>query len=261
MANSEPVMPQGFRLLHLEEVDSTNSEASRQIANGVEGPLWIWADRQTAGRGRRGREWVSEPGNLFCTLVLPVDKSVAEAAKLTFVASLAAADTVGHFAPPADVKVKWPNDVLLSNEKIVGILLESSGANAFTNGQKVVLSIGIGINLSSHPEMVETAATSLKSRGFEEPHPSKALSLLAEQFCFWLEQWRTGGFEPIRTAWLAKAKGVGQDIAVKLPQETLNGVFLDLDPTGALILKLADGSLKPINAGEVFFNTVGNSNE
>ena len=252
MASSEPNLPPGYDLQRLPEIDSTSSEAFRQIAEGVRGPKWIWADRQIAGRGRRGREWVSQAGNLFCTLILPVDKPIAEASKLSFVASLAAADTVQQYAANLNVQVKWPNDVLLCDKKIVGILLESNSTD-LAGEEGVILTIGIGINLVSHPENVETEATSLKSQGIDPPSTADVLSTLSECFENWFKEWRSNGFGKIRQRWLDKAKGLGGEIVVRLPQETLNGVFHDLDPSGALVLREAEGGVKLINAGEVFF--------
>ncbi len=251
MSETSVTLPDGVELLHFEEIDSTSSEAARQIAAGNETPTWIWADRQVAGRGRRGREWVSQSGNLFCTLMLPVTVTVAEAAKLSFVAALAGAAMVEHFAPGADVQVKWPNDVLLRGKKVMGILLESNTSTI--DQDKIVLSIGIGVNLTSYPDNVETKATSIQSQGFEAPLPADALSVLANETHRLLAIWEQKGFGPLREAWLAKAKGVGQDIRVRLPHETLLGVFDGLDDTGALVLKKSDGGVQLITAGEVFF--------
>ena len=251
MSEKTVSLPDGYRLLHFAEIDSTSSEAARQIEAGNVVPTWIWADRQTSGRGRRGRQWVSETGNLFCTVILPVTVSVAEAAKLSFVAALAGAGVVEHFAPAAEVKVKWPNDVLLRDSKVMGILLESQGTSS--EDENTVLTIGMGLNLVSYPDNVENIATSIRSQGFEAPSSEDALNKLATDFQHWLEMWETNGFAPIRQAWLAKAKGVGQDIRVRLPQETLYGVFEDLDESGALILRKSDGRSQLINAGEVLF--------
>lgn len=254
MAGAHPTLPKGYNLLHLSEVDSTSSEATRRGDDPK--PLWIWADRQTSGRGRRGREWVSQDGNLFCTLCLNLEGEITNAARLSFVAAIAAADTVASFVSGSkhEVKVKWPNDVLLKQKKIVGILLESTTAD--TDGLPVVvLSVGIGINLASHPEIAERPATSLKAENIPVPGTGEALTKLAHCFDEWFLEFCDKGFEPIRKAWLARAKGVGQDIEVRLPNQTLRGVFRDLDPTGALVLDAEDGSRRLVSAGEVFFNS------
>jgi BirA family transcriptional regulator, biotin operon repressor / biotin---[acetyl-CoA-carboxylase] ligase len=98
--------PSGYRHIHFETIGSTNDEARRLAASGDCGPVWITAGEQTAGRGRRGRVWVSPKGNLMSTLLLNPQRPAPECAQLSFVSAIAAADTVAHFAPEADVKVK-----------------------------------------------------------------------------------------------------------------------------------------------------------
>ena len=143
-------LPWGYDLIHFEEIDSTMDEARRQAAKGVSGPLWIMADRQTKGRGRRSRTWESGAGNLLCTLLINPGIAAAEAAKLSFLTALCVGETLDHFLGAAHrVRLKWPNDVLLDGRKAAGILLESvSGGGGMTEW----LAIGIGINLARHPE-------------------------------------------------------------------------------------------------------------
>ena len=124
---------------------------------GETGPLWIVARRQSAGRGRRGREWSSETGNLAATLLTVVRRPPAEAAQLTFVAALAVADLLDAYAPPALVSIKWPNDVMLDDRKASGILLES-GAH---DSGGLWLAVGIGVNLAHAPTNTERPATAL----------------------------------------------------------------------------------------------------
>ena len=115
--------PRGYRKAHHAEIDSTNSEARRLADAGDAGAVWIVADRQTAGRGRRGRVWQTQPGNLAATVLLrPEGNHVAQ---LSFAAALAVSDMVSAFAPHAEIAVKWPNDVLAGGRKIAGILLEA----------------------------------------------------------------------------------------------------------------------------------------
>ena len=110
--------PQGYALREWAEIDSTNEEARRLAAKGEQGPIWLRADRQTAGRGRRGRAWVSSTGNLAATLLIVPEKPASECAQLSFVTAIAAADTASGFAPLADIKVKRPNEVLASGKKL-----------------------------------------------------------------------------------------------------------------------------------------------
>lgn len=240
--------PAGYGLKSFDEIDSTNEEARRLAAQGEFGPLWIAAARQTAGRGRRGRAWVSPVGNLSATLLLAPGKPASECAQLSFAAALAASDAVASFG--ADAKVKWPNDVLVGGRKIAGILLES----ASTGGASPTwLAIGVGVNLAHHPADTEFPATSFPALGIAAPDPKEALTRLAASFAKWYETWRTGGFPPIRDAWLSRALGLGTRIRARLQNEETTGLFEGIDVDGALLLREAQDRLRVIAAGEVFF--------
>jgi BirA family biotin operon repressor/biotin-[acetyl-CoA-carboxylase] ligase len=235
--------PQGYsRQLHA-ELDSTNEEARRLAEAGEVGPVWIMAERQSAGRGRRGRAWATAPGNLATTLLLRPDAPQNVSGQLSFAAALAAADMISHFAPDAVVTVKWPNDVLADGKKLAGILLEGGAG---------WLAIGTGVNLASHPQGTEFPATSLAGLGIAPPSADEALTVLAARFAHWYDLWMKTGFETLRAAWLARAFGVGAPIRARLPQETCEGVFEGIDADGALLLNQA-GQVRAIAAGEVFF--------
>ncbi len=236
-----------MRVEHLAEIDSTNEEARRRALAGERGPLWLRADVQTAGRGRRGRAWASAGGNLFATGLYTLDEGAREAAQLSFAAALSAA-AVADAAGVAEARLKWPNDVLVAGRKVSGLLLESGAAP----GGGLWLAVGVGINLASHPEDSERPATNLSAHG-ERLSPERALAILAEAFDAWLMRWRTEGFAPIRQAWLARAHALGERCQARLDGETVTGVFADLGADGALRLDLADGTRRHIAAGDVFF--------
>jgi BirA family biotin operon repressor/biotin-[acetyl-CoA-carboxylase] ligase len=233
----------GARIAAYGELDSTNSEARRLAEAGEPGPLWIIAERQTAGRGRRGRVWDSAPGNLAATLLLRPEAPIAIVGQLSFVAALAVAEMAAHFAPRATITVKWPNDVLAEGRKLAGILLEAGPG---------WLAIGIGVNLASFPQGTEFPATSLVQLGLAPPTPDDALSVLAARFAHWYAAWMNEGFETVRAAWLARAGGLGLPIRARLPHETREGVFEGIDSAGALLLN-EQGRVSTIAAGEVFF--------
>jgi BirA family biotin operon repressor/biotin-[acetyl-CoA-carboxylase] ligase len=245
-----PAWPSGYALRHFHEIDSTNEEARRLARSGQAAPLWIIADMQTQGRGRRGRAWQSPTGNLAASLFLRPHKSAAECAQLSFLSALAVADTVGRYATGSDIRVKWPNDVLVDERKIAGILLESASA---TGNRLDWLAVGIGINLAGHPEDTEFPATSLKGMGCEPPSPRGALCLLATSWAKWYDVWMTGGFEPIRDAWLARATRLGTRIRARLQDGETFGLFEGIDDSGALILRESQNRTRVIAAGEVFF--------
>lgn len=242
--------PQGYALREWVEIDSTNEEARRLAAKGERGPLWLRADRQTAARGRRGRGWESPVGNLAATLLVAPEKSASECAQLSFVTAIAAADTASGFAPSADIKVKWPNDILADGKKFVGILLESTSS---ADATLAYLAIGVGMNIAYFPPNLEYPVTSLAALGVSVPSASEAVTQLAAHFAKWYDIWMTSGFTPIQDAWLARAAGLGTRIRARLTREETSGVFEGIDNTGALILREAQGRVRTIAAGEVFF--------
>ena len=240
-------------ILLLDQTDSTNAEARRRADAGETGPLWIVARRQSAGRGRRGRQWESQDGNLFSTLMQVTRKSPAEAAQVTFVAALAIADLLDAWAPASLVTIKWPNDVMLAGQKASGVLVESG---AHESGG-LWLAVGIGINLVSAPEGTERPATALAHhlRGDAASPPSTevAAAKLAEAFNVWMTRWETLGFQPILDAWSARTAGLDGPAVARLGRETIEGRAEGVASDGALKLRLADGSLRLISAGDVFF--------
>jgi BirA family biotin operon repressor/biotin-[acetyl-CoA-carboxylase] ligase len=245
---SEGLWPAGYGLKSCDELDSTNAEARRMADSGEQGPLWIIAARQTAGRGRRGRSWESATGNLAATLLIRPTRPLTQWAQLSFAAAIAAADMAAQLAPAAHIAVKWPNDILADGRKLAGILLETAGPSSTDQA----LAIGIGVNLAAHPDGTEFPATSLAALGVRPPPPEDALALLAAGFAGWYEVWRTDGFSPIRDAWLARAAGLGQRIRARLPDRERMGVFEGIDADGALLLNEA-GRTIAIAAGDVFF--------
>ena len=242
----------------LDEIDSTNAEARRRAEAGEITSQWIIARRQSAGRGRRGREWNSDTGNLFATLLTLTRKPPAEAAQVTFVAALAVADLLDAFAVPGVVSIKWPNDVLIAGEKASGILIES-GVHA---SGALWLAIGIGVNLAHAPEGTERPATSLaahlRSDVAYPPPIEAAATVLAEAFAVWQARWDSLGFQPILDAWTARTEGLDGPCVARLGHETINGVAEGVAPDGALRLRTADGALRLISAGDVFFGADAN---
>lgn len=240
-------------VLLLDQIDSTNAEARRRAEAGETGPLWIAAHRQTAGRGRRGRVWEASTGNLFSTLLTTTRRSPAEAAQVTFIAALAVADLLDRYAPPSLVTIKWPNDVMLAGVKACGILVES-GAHADGG---LWLAVGIGVNLAEAPVGTERPATALSHHLSADhvapPKVERAAEELAETFGVWLERWETLGFSPILDAWGARTRGLDGPAIARLGHETVEGRAEGVAPDGALKLRLADGSLRLISAGDVFF--------
>lgn len=237
-----------FRLVGFGRVASTSDEAMRLAAAGAPEGTLVWAKEQAAGRGRRGRSWVSPPGNLYLSLLLRPAGPAADAAQLGFAAALAVAEAVESLAPAAaPLTCKWPNDVLMRGRKLAGILLELQSAPA---GGLAWLIVGVGINIAAHPDGTETPAIALAAAG-AAPAPEALLALWAARMETWLAQWRRDGFAPLRAAWLARAHGLGAELRVRLPREEFSGRFAGLDETGRLLVDTAAGR-RPVAAAEVF---------
>ena len=230
-----------------ETLDSTNEEASRLASNGERGPLWIVARSQSAGRGRRGRDWISSPGNLFASYLIEIDVAPAICAELSFVAALALGDLVAGYASGADTTLKWPNDILLNSRKVAGILIE-----VVTAGTASRVIVGCGVNLAHCPEGTEYPATSIAEFAEEAPNPQDALGRLVVSWDAWYEVWRNRGFEAIRSAWLTRADGLGKKLTVRLEDSEIEGVFESLADDGTLLLRVEGGSLERVTAGDVF---------
>lgn len=237
---------------HYLTLDSTNDEARRLAGGGEAGPLWVVADSQTGGRGRRGRSWVSKPGNLFTTLLIQAPTPNEACSQLSFVAALAVSDTVASLAPSARVTLKWPNDILLEGRKVAGILLESSGREGLCKGW---VAVGMGINLAHFPIDAAFPAIAVASVTGAAPDRDAVLAGLDQSWQYWFAIWRESGFEPLRQAWLARVAGLGDPIVARLGNRDLEGVFQDLDGDGALILRQAGGALVRVTAGDVFFRS------
>jgi BirA family biotin operon repressor/biotin-[acetyl-CoA-carboxylase] ligase len=232
------------------EIDSTNAEAKRRGEVGDSGPMWITATRQSAGRGRRGRNWETEAGNLAATYFFTTNQSAAEVAQHSFVAALAVADLASAYVPTSLVSVKWPNDVLIAGRKTAGILIESSTRP----GGGLWVAVGIGVNLAHPPTEAAYPATAFSEHMTAPPPPPlDALEKLSEAFERWRLLWRRAGFAPIAEAWTKRAHGLGETCTARLPNETVEGIAEGIDEDGALRLRVAAGRVRLITAGDVFF--------
>jgi BirA family transcriptional regulator, biotin operon repressor / biotin---[acetyl-CoA-carboxylase] ligase len=237
----------GLRLKSCDTVDSTNAEALRLARAGARGPLWVTARRQTAGRGRRGRNWASPPGNLYATLLLNDPAPPPHVAELSFVAAVALVDAVARVAPELAprLRIKWPNDLLCDGAKLAGILVEGEGV-------PVAAVVGIGVNCAHHPAATSYPATDLAAAGASVA-PDDLIGALDHAMTARLAQWDRGqNFAAIRDAWLARASGLRETLRVTVADRMIEGRFEGLDAAGRLLLRRPDGTVEAVTAGEVF---------
>ena len=229
-----------------DEIDSTMMEASRRAARGDLGPVWLLAKKQNAGRGRRGRTWVSDEGNLYVTYLAPADRPPQELALVGFAAGLAICDAVKEeIGRGWDTRIKWPNDVMIEGAKASGLMLDSGA----TPDGRPWAALGLGVNLVSAPQSIDQLTTYLAA--YQEPtDPYSFLSALRPRLAYWDEVLLQEGFEPLRAAWLDCAYGLGETIHVTVGAQLLKGRLAGLSPRGDLILDTESGR-RLIAAGDV----------
>ena len=231
-----------WTIIHKTITQSTNDDAivySKQA--GCE-KFAVMAEQQSQGRGRRGRNWIGESGNLFVSLgvVYPLSRC----GDLAFISSLAVAQTILGLSPQEDIKIKWPNDVLVRNHKISGILIEK-GANDY-------LIIGIGVNIASAPRLDNTtyAATSLQDIDISIGR-NNFLERMLNNFDWLMEENICHGFISIRNKLLKYAAAIGKEIKIMQEQTEKRGIFSGIDDNGRLLLQ-TDDKIEKISAGDVF---------
>jgi BirA family biotin operon repressor/biotin-[acetyl-CoA-carboxylase] ligase len=236
-----------------EEIDSTILEARRRADRGEIGPVWLIARRQTAGRGRRGRAWITFDGNLLATYLFVTSRPPQEIALLGFATGLAIAETLETSGARAPATLKWPNDVLIGGAKASGILLDSG---ALPGGAGTWAALAFGVNLAAAPKAIDQPTISLREAmapDMRTPEPLEFFAALRTRLEGWAARLTTEGFEPLRLAWLSRAHGLGQTARVMQGAEPITGQFAGLSPRGELKLETPAGS-RLIAAGDVYFS-------
>jgi BirA family biotin operon repressor/biotin-[acetyl-CoA-carboxylase] ligase len=227
-------------------IDSTNTEARRRAQAGNFEDCWILADEQTAGRGRLQRAWASPKGNIFTTALFREPGAIRVAGRIPFAAALAVSDMALHFAPDADIRVKWPNDVRVKGAKLSGILIETGN-----DAQGLWIVAGMGINVAQVPEGAGQAATCLSDLAHGKHLDTiEVFGVLTRCFEDRIAQAREG-FDGVRLDWLKRAEGLGGTVRVSPGGVPIEGIFEDMAPDGGLVLRLPDGSQQTIRAGDV----------
>lgn len=236
-----------WRLAIHEVLPSTSDLCRTLAAAGEPEGFAALARRQTAGRGSRGRDWQSPPGNLFLSALLRPREPARHAAQWSLLAGVALAEALSPRLPdPSALRLKWPNDLLLADAKLAGILVDSA---AGADGGLDWLVIGVGANLAVAPEVPGRAVAALA-----EVAPAPPPEDVARDFLAALDVWRRrrllDGFAPIRAAWLARAPEIGAPISLRIGAETLGGGFAGLGEDGSLLMQTG-GRVHAFGAGEV----------
>ncbi len=261
----------GYRLAGFDEIGSTNSEALAAAAAGDPGGIWFAARHQTSGRGRRGRQWQSVPGNLAASLLIVPDAAPDLIATLGFVAGVALNRGLSAVMPQGTVRIgidgadaadgrsrialKWPNDVLADGAKLSGILLEACKT---PDGRHAVV-IGCGVNVVSAPLDTPYPATSLQMLGIERS-AEDVFEALSDAWVEVFGLWDDGrGVSNVLDLWRLSAAGIGAPVAVQQDGVVRRGIFETIDSSGRLIIRDDDGSRFPITAGDVHFGATASA--
>lgn len=231
-------------------LDSTNEEAARRARAGDLGPVWLEAGVQTAGRGRRGRAWLSQPGNVFMTYFGATTRAPADVALLGFATAVAVGETIDALSGRAVAQLKWPNDVLLDGAKVCGILLESGA----TDQGAVWFALGVGVNVVSAPEGLDYPIASLAQIGVNED-AAHIRARLRSAIGDAARTLGSEGFAPIRARWTGMATGIGKTVRAQIGAEAITGRALGLGADGALTIETPNGQTRSISAGEVYFTS------
>jgi len=249
----------GYRLAVFDQTGSTNAEAMVRAREGERGPMWFVTTEQTAGRGRRNRAWIAPRGNLASSILEVMDTPPQAAATLGFAAGLAVQRALRGVCAKrrsgTDFLLKWPNDVLADGKKCVGINLEAETVG----GEHFAIVVGIGTNVVGAPEGTPTPATSLADLGYQVT-AEELFTHLSDAWAEFRGIWDYGrGFAELRKAWLAGAMGLGEPVAIRSGNVTIEGIFETLDEQGCMIVRTPEGRRIPITAGDVHFGSVASA--
>jgi BirA family transcriptional regulator, biotin operon repressor / biotin---[acetyl-CoA-carboxylase] ligase len=240
-----------YGLLIFDHIDSTNLEAHRLLKHGINKNLVILAGSQKEGRGRYGRYWHSPKGNLYLSLLLKHNTAISSLSQYTFVASLSMANAIFELlGKDIDLKLKWPNDILLTDKKISGILLESISNIQYNVASWLI--IGIGVNLKLCPQGLQYSVTSLEAEGYKDIIPELLLDRFMQHFSVNCNLLQKKGFMDLKNRWLKHAWCLGEMFSCCIKGKQISGIFSGVGENGDFLLKSKDGTVNRINSGEVF---------
>lgn len=232
-----------MKIIKLQTVDSTNSEAKRWREKTGETYFAISAQKQTAGRGRFDRSWQTPEGNLAVTIVVPIPHDTSTLPSISLVTGLAICDVLAFFIKNADIKIKWPNDILVNKAKISGTLIEVD-SNA--------IYVGIGINRIVNPEDIPYATATVQQFSCQES--SEMVEVLVTRWNDYFEAWQQFGFENLVSSYIARMNLLNELVEISFDPEKINkisGICRGVDNFGNLLLEDEKGIIEKYNYGEI----------
>lgn len=240
----------GRTVHYFQRITSTNDLAKEFASLGAKEGTVIVAEIQTSGKGRLGREWASPKGGIWLSTILRPKLSVEDSPKLTLMASLAVARTINQLFK-LKAEVKWPNDVLINGKKVCGILTEANTKGRIVNFVVIGIGVNANVELDSLPKEVRKIATSLKHELNREINRERFLSILLEKMEHYYFMLTKGKSSQILKKWKNLCGFLGSYIEVTSLKEKIEGIAMDVDENGALIVRLRNGTLKRILSGDV----------
>lgn len=237
--------------IHLyKEIESTNTTAKKFVEQDAQEGTIIIAEHQTAGKTRKHDGWVSPKGGIYMTMILRPDVSLEEASKLTIVTGVAIAKTL-HDQFNINVGIKWPNDLLIGNKKICGILTEA--VTDYDKIKAVLVGIGIDVNFDEKelPKDMQNIATTVKSELNMEYNRAEILKEFFKIFEDLYEQYKNKNFKYIVSEWRRLSTTTGNRVKVYTGRKVVYGDAVGITNEGALIIEYDDGKLDKIISGEI----------
>lgn len=226
-----------YKLVVFNEIDSTRLEAMRIAKTAPDQDYIILAKNQTNGRGRQDRAWQSISGNLHLNILLKHNIDLNYLSQLSFVTAIAVYKTISSLPSGSknNIKLKWPNDILINNKKVSGMILETLNHN--------FLSIGIGINIIDSPTNIDQVTTNLVDENIEAPEIEELLNLVMINFDKYFALWKAEGFSKIRQFWLKRAYNIKERITVNYSNVKVTGIFTGIDHNGGMQILLDSGEV------------------
>jgi len=232
-----------MKIITLKTVDSTNSEAKRRVESTGEICFAVSAGMQTAGRGRFDRTWQTPEGNVAVTIVVPLPKEKAALASVSLMTGLAIHDALLFFVKNADIRIKWPNDILINGAKISGTLIEVDNR---------ALYVGIGINRIASPLDVPYATAMLEQ--FTCKESDEIVETLVKRWCDYFETWQTYGFMSLKNSYMTRMSRLNEKVEIAFDEKKTNkigGICRGVDDSGNLLIENDDGDISAYNYGEI----------
>ena len=238
----------GSKIHYCSVTGSTNEDAKKLAQEGAPNGTLVIAEKQQKARGRMGRAWNSPDGGLWFSMILRPHLAPMEAPKLTIMTAVAVAEAITR-TTGIDAKIKWPNDILIDGKKACGILTEMSAEMDAIN--HVIIGIGINVNIDDFPKELKDKGISLKEIKGEEVSRIQVLSALLERFEHYYVKAETEGFQEIFESWRSLCINLGQKVKIMGKNESFEGTTLDIDESGALLVKTEDGEVIRVFSGDV----------